>query len=112
MSEGRSDTVISPSTPPHRIPDSPSAVTLQLAPSASTVWAMEYSEGLLLLGCSDGRIEIWDATNGTLKVNSIAYEIFSVNSMFLLGIPGIRIPEPAIKYWCGKHPERLERACF
>jgi len=67
MSEGRSDTVVSPSTPPHRIPDSPSAATLQLAPSTSTVWAMEYSEGLLLLGCSDGRIEIWDATNGTLK---------------------------------------------
>ena len=68
MSEGRGETVVSPTTPPHRIPDSPSAATLQMAPSTSTVWAMEYSEGLLLLGCSDGRIEIWDATNGTLKV--------------------------------------------
>ena len=34
----------------------------------SSVWAMDVSDGLLVLGCSNGRIELWESFTGKLKV--------------------------------------------
>ena len=34
----------------------------------SSVWAMDVSDGLLVLGCSNGRIELWESFTGILKV--------------------------------------------
>ena len=34
----------------------------------SSVWAMDVSDGLLVLGCSNGRIELWESFSGKLKV--------------------------------------------
>ena len=42
--------------------------SVPLSEGAPTVWAMEYSDGYLVLGCSNGRIEIWDTSTGSLKV--------------------------------------------
>ena len=33
-----------------------------------SVWAMDVSDGLLVLGCSNGRIELWESFTGKLKV--------------------------------------------
>ena len=35
-----------------------------------SVWAMDVSDGLLVLGCSNGRIELWESFTGKLKVRS------------------------------------------
>jgi len=35
--------------------------------SLSSVWAVEISDGFLVLGCSSGRIELWDVTTGSLR---------------------------------------------
>ena len=32
------------------------------------VWAMDCHDGLIILGCCNGRIEIWDAQSGAFKV--------------------------------------------
>jgi hypothetical protein len=33
-----------------------------------SVWAMDVCDGLLALGCSNGRIELWETFSGTFKV--------------------------------------------
>jgi hypothetical protein len=32
------------------------------------VWALDCSDRLLAIGCSDGRVEVWDVHQGILKV--------------------------------------------
>ena len=39
-----------------------------LTEGVPSVWAMEYADGYLVLGCSNGRIEIWDTSNSSIKV--------------------------------------------
>ena len=33
-----------------------------------SVWTMDCEDGLIILGCSNGRIEVWDTLSGQLKV--------------------------------------------
>lgn len=34
----------------------------------SPIWCLDYYEGLIAVGCGDGRIELWESTTGLLKV--------------------------------------------
>lgn len=35
----------------------------------SSVWAMDYVDNLVIIGCADGRLELWEATTCKLKVS-------------------------------------------
>lgn len=37
--------------------------------SLSAVWCLDYMDNLIVIGCADGKIEFWESTTGTLKVN-------------------------------------------
>lgn len=37
----------------------------------SPIWCMDYLENLIVVGCSNGRIEFWEGTMGKLKVRII-----------------------------------------
>lgn len=39
------------------------------AVNESPVWCMDFCNDLIILGCADGRLEIWDANSGKLKVS-------------------------------------------
>lgn len=41
------------------------------AMSESPVWCMDFCNNLIVLGCSDGRLEFWEASTGKLIVSSI-----------------------------------------
>ncbi|XP_037088902.1 LOW QUALITY PROTEIN: sterol regulatory element-binding protein cleavage-activating protein-like [Pollicipes pollicipes] len=38
------------------------------APERGAIWCMDCRQGLLAVGCSDGAVEMWDATTGALKL--------------------------------------------
>ena len=35
---------------------------------SNSIWTMDCEDGLIILGCSNGSIEIWDTLSGQLKV--------------------------------------------
>ena len=37
--------------------------------TASSVWSLQCLDGLVIVGCADGNLEVWDAYNGDLKVS-------------------------------------------
>ena len=39
--------------------------------SPASVWAMDCEDGLIVLGCADGRIEIWETMSCQFKVRKI-----------------------------------------
>ena len=49
--------------------------------SSVSVWTMDCEDGLIILGCSNGTIEIWDTLSGQLKVG-ILYTIFIFMSFY------------------------------
>jgi WD40 repeat protein len=40
-------------------------------PASPSVWCMDCVDGIIILGCANGRIEIWDTVSGQLKVHTI-----------------------------------------
>lgn len=38
-------------------------------PHPSPIWCLDYYEGLIAVGCADGRIELWESTTGLMKVS-------------------------------------------
>lgn len=41
-----------------------------------SIWCMDYMDNLIVLGCSNGRLEFWEGTTGKFKVNLILKIIF------------------------------------
>lgn len=37
--------------------------------SPSPIWCLDYMDNLIVIGCADGKIEFWESTTSTLKVN-------------------------------------------
>lgn len=43
----------------------------------SSVWCMDYAENLIVIGCADGRLELWEGTTGVLKVRLKIHNIIN-----------------------------------
>lgn len=50
----------------------------------SPVWCMDFCNDLIILGCSDGRLEFWEASSGKLLVRlaNIMYKIYRIIQTF------------------------------
>ena len=55
----------------HSLSDHSSSVSVCSHPlDVSSVWSMDCSDRLIVLGCSSGRVEVWDARSAAFKVRS------------------------------------------
>lgn len=50
----------------------------------SPVWCMDFCNDLIILGCSDGRLEFWEASSGKLMVRQATTnnKIYSITNIF------------------------------